>query len=114
MKCRFAVAFSRPCGRQAEPGQRVCADHRACCCSCGRQATRSCEEKLLGRVCHQPLCSRCVHLSDSEHGLLPDDPTPDGMARDLTRTVLEREPAPRTTRRTAVEDLRRLLVELES
>lgn len=111
-RCRFETAYHGICRRQAVSG-RMCAEHAEFgCCSCGRAATHACpvkiEETKFGRVCLEPLCSRCVHFDDG-HGVLPDDPTPEGMARDLTRTVLEREPPPT---RTVVQDLTALLEEL--
>lgn len=107
--CQFDEAYQSKCRNWAQAGSRYCNVHTLACCSCGHKASHTCPAHVGGGVCGDPLCPRCVHFDDGTHGVLPDDPTPEAMARDLTRNVLEREPPPT---RTVVQDLTELLEEL--
>jgi len=60
MNCKFSTAWIGPCTKEADESG-YCAEHKGIkCCSCGAQATHTCEE--TGQfVCGAPLCGDCEH-----------------------------------------------------
>ena len=61
MECKFENAWVGRCKNIAILNQEYCAEHFGLqCCSCGAQATHSCDE-TFSLVCGAPLCDDCEH-----------------------------------------------------
>jgi hypothetical protein len=60
MQCKFDKAWVGKCGKSADESD-FCEEHKGTkCCSCGAQATHTCDE--TGQlVCGAPLCDDCTH-----------------------------------------------------
>jgi hypothetical protein len=62
MQCSFREAWIGRCKKEAAEGEKYCLDHKGRkCCSCGNEATHTCEE--TGQfVCGENLCDGCEHM----------------------------------------------------
>ena len=75
--CIFEEAWVGKC--KQEPENDFCKDHiDKECCSCGKQATHSCEETNGGFVCGALLCEDCEHTL-CENGCNGGAPRPQGL-----------------------------------
>ena len=61
-KCEWKIAWRGKCNEPTKNGNCCCEKHQKKCCSCGKPATRECEE--TGQfVCGFPLCDDCKHIT---------------------------------------------------
>lgn len=90
MGCKWIAAWIGKCDKPVVEGSEYCEEHvKEKCCSCGAQATHSCEE--TGQfVCGEPLCGDCEHTifpSGTNGGIgFCAEPCPEGMKRHCKKT----------------------------
>jgi hypothetical protein len=65
MQCKFTVAWVGQCKEEAVEGQDYCQEHLKARCSCGAQATHTCDA-TMGLVCGANLCNDCEHELDEK------------------------------------------------
>lgn len=59
-QCGFDIAWVGPC-KEPTDETGFCAKHRACKCTCGKQAKRECEATIGAFVCGHLTCGKCRH-----------------------------------------------------
>src|SRR4030042_541253 len=96
MQCKFIIAWMGQCKNDTIDGLEYCQEHsKEKLCSCGEQATRSCEETGMF-VCGSSLCDNCEHtiFPDGTNGGIGFDQykCPEGMKRHCKKTDQKYQP----------------------